>query len=571
MPSGSALRAGLDHQSSSTATNSHFADLAPEIQAQMYRRLGGVALLYAGVWFANYLYFAVIVEQRLTEGPSTLWDALTGICMTFGILVWWASHRRKIPASWFMVVASGFEILGAIGIYFGMISWLDHGTMMISTIGDALGYPLQELKSGIVAPLDAKGIRLLYSEGVSWVGVWILIYPLIVPMPLRWTVMVSMLSAAVVPATLGLSALVQGVPATIEPWALPYAIETTVPTFIAAGIAIFGSRIVYRLTRDLSEAKRMGNYRLVEKIGEGGMGEVWKARHALLARPAAIKLIRTEVLGRDAQVARTALKRFEREVQLSTQLKNPHTITIYDYGQTPEGEFFYVMELLEGIDLESFVKQYGPAPAPRAMHWLHQACASLAEAHERGLIHRDVKPANLYTCRYGLQTDFLKVLDFGLVKSENVSDPGATRMTLEQGATGTPAYMPPEIALGKEADERSDVYALGCVAYWLVTGRTVFDGSTPMEVVIQHAREEPVRPSLRTELEVPDDFEAIILQCLRKDRADRPATAGQLARELAACTDFGAWTDESSRRWWDVHRAAKSRDSDALDTVTEIG
>jgi serine/threonine-protein kinase len=294
------------------------------------------------------------------------------------------------------------------------------------------------------------------------------------------------------------------------------------------------------------------------------MGEVWKARHAMLARPAAIKLIRPDVLGSDSRTARTALKRFEREVQLSTRLNNPHTITVYDYGQTPEGEFFYVMELLDGIDLETLVQRHGPVPAARAIHWLGQACESLAEAHASGLIHRDVKPANLYACRYGLETDFLKVLDFGLVKNENASEAGATRMTVEQGATGTPAYMPPEIALGKGADERSDVYALGCVAYWLVTGHPVFEGSTPMEVVVQHAREEPVLPSLRTELDLPEDFEAVIMRCLRKDPAVRPNGADQLATLLADCADFGTWTAEASRRWWDRHQPAASPEPAAI-------
>ena len=184
--------------------------------------------------------------------------------------------------------------------------------------------------------------------------------------------------------------------------------------------------------------------------------------------------------------------------------------------------------------------------------WLRQACASLDEAHALGLIHRDVKPANLYTCRYGLRTDFLKVLDFGLVKQRTPVTGDVTRMTVEHQAIGTPAYMPPELAMGSEADPRSDVYALGCVAYWLLTGQTVFEGSA-MEQAVAHARDEPVRPSARFELDVPDDLESVIVECLAKEPDRRPASARDLARRLAACADAGRWSDDDATGWWDTH------------------
>jgi len=363
----------------------------------------------------------------------------------------------------------------------------------------------------------------------------------------------TFLTASVVPLTHLASIAMYGVPPELESYVVPYILGTSVPTYICAIIAIFGARVVYRLTQDLSRARHLGSYQLVERIGEGGMGEVWQARHTLLARPAAIKLIRPEVLGRDSTLARTALKRFEREAQLTTLLTHPHTITIYDYGRTPEGLFYYVMELLDGIDLETFVRRYGPAPAERVVHWMRQACGSLAEAHAYGLIHRDIKPANLYTCRYGLQTDFLKVLDFGLVKRDPGVASDETRMTQENTATGTPAYLPPEVALGREAETRSDLYALGCVAYWLLTGCTVFSGTTAMELAVQHAKDPPVPPSQRTELEIPPDLEAVVLTCLQKAPEDRPRDAADLARRLDACVLADAWTGDRSDTWWETH------------------
>jgi serine/threonine-protein kinase len=297
----------------------------------------------------------------------------------------------------------------------------------------------------------------------------------------------------------------------------------------------------------------MGAYRLTEPLGEGGMGEVWKARHQLLARDAAIKIIHPERLLVGDEEAKALLSRFEREAQATATLDSPNTVELYDFGVTEEGTFFYVMELLDGLDLDTLVRHHGPVPSDRVVRILIQACHSLADAHSRGLIHRDVKPANIFLCRKGLDTDFVKVLDFGLVKSRNAV-PDDVGKTVENAVLGTPAYMPPEmIRSGFDLDGRADLYSLGCVAYWLLTGRLVFDATSPMDVMIQHVNNEPEPPSARSELEIDRDLERVVLQCLQKDRDDRPASAAELMERLANLPIARNWTTDRSREWWDRH------------------
>jgi serine/threonine-protein kinase len=288
------------------------------------------------------------------------------------------------------------------------------------------------------------------------------------------------------------------------------------------------------------------------------MGEVWRAEHRLLARSAAVKLVRPEVLGAATEAdTRLILRRFEREARATAALSSPHTIQIYDFGMTNDGNFYYVMELLSGRDLESLVREFGPLPADRAMFLLRQICHSLADAHARGLVHRDIKPANIYTCRMGLEYDFIKVLDFGLVKIKSRElGQRTTVMTIEQRTTGTPAYMAPEIILGDvEVDRRADVYALGCVMYYLLTGQLVFEADTPMKMLMQHLQATPVPPSERTELAIPKEVDELVLACLQKDPDLRPQHAQDLFRIACSCGSCDGWTREASRRWWEQHLA----------------
>jgi serine/threonine-protein kinase len=280
----------------------------------------------------------------------------------------------------------------------------------------------------------------------------------------------------------------------------------------------------------------------------------------MLVRPAAVKLIRATAFGSiDSAESRRLTERFEREAQATAALRSAHTVQLYDFGITEDGTFYYVMELLDGLDLQTFITRFGPVSAERAIHILHQACHSLSDAHSHGLVHRDIKPANLFLCRMGLEYDFVKVLDFGLVKVQRPQDPQATLVTLATGSgshlpTGTPAYMPPEIALGERTvDGRADLYALGCVGYWLLTGELVFKEESPMAMLVQHVRGTVVPPSQRTEIAIPASLEQLILSCLEKDPRERPQSADDLARRLAEIDGANAWTDVRARRWWETN------------------
>jgi serine/threonine-protein kinase len=257
----------------------------------------------------------------------------------------------------------------------------------------------------------------------------------------------------------------------------------------------------------------------------------------------------------DASDTRGILRRFEREARATAALSSPHTIQVFDFGMTNDGHFYYVMELLSGRDLESLVREFGPLPADRAMFLLRQICHSLADAHARGLVHRDIKPANIYTCRMGLEFDFIKVLDFGLVKIKSREFSQDTTMTtVENRTTGTPAYMAPEVILGDvDVDRRADVYALGCVMYYLLTGQLVFEADTPMKMLMQHVQATPVPPSQRTELVIPEEVDELVLACLEKDPNRRPQHAQDLFRIACGCGSCNSWTRDASRLWWEQH------------------
>ena len=318
-------------------------------------------------------------------------------------------------------------------------------------------------------------------------------------------------------------------------------------------IGYFASRAVHNLGQKIEEARELGSYRLGERLGAGGMGEVWRAEHRLLARPAAIKIIHPRSAGAaDSTSAETLVKRFEREAKATSLLTSPHTVEIYDFGRTAEGDFYYVMELLKGIDLERLVRSHGPMKPARVIHFLRQACESLDEAHHAGLVHRDIKPANMIACLQGRRHDFLKILDFGLVKPAG-GENGDARLTADTAVAGTPAYIAPEMAMGGEAvDSRADLYGLGCVAYWLLTGKLVFEAERPLDLLIKHAKEEPEPPSTRTELEIPPALEAIIMRCLRKSPGKRFPGAAELDKALAAL-ELEEWSSEQATRWWARH------------------
>jgi hypothetical protein len=319
----------------------------------------------------------------------------------------------------------------------------------------------------------------------------------------------------------------------------------------------FMGRQQRRLQAAVLEARQLGQYTLTEKLGAGGMGTVYLARHAMLRRPTAVKLLDVDKVS-DATVAR-----FEREVQLTSTLTHPNTVAIFDYGRTPEGIFYYAMEYLEGINLEDLVARFGPLSEARVVHILRQAASALAEAHAAGLVHRDVKPANIFlTCR-GRLYDFVKVLDFGLVKELDAQD--APHITSANAVTGTPLYLSPEaVNRPDQVDARSDVYAIGAVAYFLLTGAPVFTGASVMEICMKHVQATPEPPSARSSRPVSPALEKLVLRCLAKSQAQRAADAAALLRELDECSVAGHWTQADAAAWWAANRPQiKARSAEA--------
>jgi serine/threonine protein kinase len=384
---------------------------------------------------------------------------------------------------------------------------------------------------------------------VSPVAILILVFAALIPAAPRKALAVYLGAAAMDPLGLYFMQSAGGLPEGRQVALLLWS------PFLAAIVAHRISIGVHRLSEGIVRAREVGSYKLVERLGVGGMAEVWRADHRLLARPAAVKLIRPEVLiehgPRDAE---RLLRLFAREARATASLSSPHTIQVYDFGITREGAFYYVMELLDGLDLRTLVERFGPQPVERVAALLGQACHSLAEAHDRNFVHRDVKPANIFACRYGGDYDFVKVLDFGLVLDRH---PTAEELEDERRFAGTPAVMAPEmVRFQAPVDARADIYALGCVAYWLLTGKRVFEASTRHDLMLMHAHQKPLPPSRRVETPLHSGLEAIVMSCLEKNPNKRPQSVRELKDGLAALEFEHAWTDERARLWWKKHGGA---------------
>jgi eukaryotic-like serine/threonine-protein kinase len=330
-----------------------------------------------------------------------------------------------------------------------------------------------------------------------------------------------------------------------------YLAEMATWLVMAVGFAIYSSHKINVLRQEAIEARKLGPYQLKRRLGTGGMGEVYFAEHVLLKQPCAVKLIRPERAGDP-----TILRRFEREVQATARLKHWNTVQIFDYGHTPDGTFYYVMEYLPGLNLNDLVKRCGPLPPERAVHLLRQVCAALREAHGIGLIHRDVKPSNIIACERGGVHDVAKLLDFGLVRAVGPDNQEET-LTQEGELAGTPAYASPEQASGHgEVDARSDVYSLGAVAYFLLTGQAPFRRSQAFQVILAHLHDQ-VRPLTELRPDVPPDLEAIVLRCLDKDPGRRFPDVQSLEKALASCQTRCPWNEERAAAWWRRHAEAK--------------
>ena len=390
-------------------------------------------------------------------------------------------------------------------------------------------------------------------QAVSWVCVTIVVWPAIAPSSPRKTLIAALAAATTVPIAILYGQSIHPNPDLswfIFMWLV-------LPGYLCAALAVVPANVIRGLGKQVKRARELGSYQLEDQIGKGGMGEVYRARHRLLARPAAVKLIApTALRGSSADENRIVIERFRREAEAAATLRSPHTIELYDYGVAEDGTFYYVMELLDGIDFQDLVHKHGPLPAERVIHLMSQACDSLGEAHLAGLVHRDVKPSNIFACRMGLRVDYVKVLDFGLVKNDPRNAEKQMELTNAGAVSGTPSYMAPEsISEVSNVGPAADVYALGCVAYWLLTGQTVFKASNPTMMMMQHVQASPVPPSLKSPQPVPRDLEEIVMRCLAKDPDDRPRDAAELAQLLARCRVALPWSETRANDWWRGNRA----------------
>jgi hypothetical protein len=414
---------------------------------------------------------------------------------------------------------------------------------------------------GIVAAESLDGSRYLMDPpwaGLSWVAVWVLGFAVIVPTPPMRALVAAITSAGMVPLVVGLVMATGRTEMRMD--AVSFFFGMVLPYIVVVMIAYWSSRAIYHLGTQVTTARNMGSYRLTTRLGQGGMGEVWRAEHQLLARPAAVKLMRHDGLEMLEESRHAELHaRFEREAQATALLRSPHTVELFDFGTADDGTWYYVMELLDGFDCGSLVERFGPLPPERVVYLLLQMCHSLGEAHAKGLIHRDIKPANIYVCRHGRDEDFVKVLDFGLVKGTAHDESTGLDLTQARVAPGTPAFMAPEQVLAKDGiDHRADIYATGCVAYWLTTGQRVFTGGSTIEVLMQHLQSTPIPASERVEGGVPAGLDRLILDCLAKEPAARPATADDLAMRLESLDLAPNWTRDRRQRWWQAHAPAKA-------------
>ncbi len=392
-----------------------------------------------------------------------------------------------------------------------------------------------------------------FSETVFHVVLLVAVYGMFIPNTIkRATAVAVSLAAAPIAAGLVLGFAFPAIAEAMGRLSPGRIAEAGFLLVLSAGIAVAGTQVIGQYQSRGVEAIEAGFYKLKERIGSGGMGEVWRAEHHKLVRPAAIKLIRPDrIEDTDQSGVGKTIRRFEREAQATAALRSPHTVELYDFGVSGDGVFYYVMEYLNGIDLKTLIEKHGPQPPGRAIHLMKQVCESLADAHQSRMIHRDVKPANIFSCHMGLSYDFVKVLDFGLVKIETDDGDEDTQLTQEGMTAGSPAFMAPEVVTGKtNVDARADLYALGCVGYWLITGQYVFPRKRTMAMALDHVTTPPQPPSQRTEHPIPEELDRIILKCLAKQPADRFGSAMELEEALSTGVPSNGWGRGEAEKWW---------------------
>ncbi|MDP9201399.1 MAG: serine/threonine protein kinase [Gemmatimonadota bacterium] len=501
-------------------------DLPDDLLKAASLRLGIMSLLFAVLWVVGVTAGHLAAHAIYPDSPRWLqFDigdaiALTSVILSLALFVYTRKGERD-P-----------RFVLDLGLWYMVFTALALGLMF--HLG---GVPT----SGILVP------------EISWVGAVVLMFAAIVPTTPKKMLISGLIAASMNPIGMLISRA-EGA-WNFGPWTRVLLMHY--PDYILVGAAVVISHVVTKLGQQVTKAREMGSYQLGELLGRGGMGEVYKATHRMLARPAAIKLIRTEMLGAvDEEAGRLAVTRFRREAEAAANLRSAHTVELYDFGVTEDGTLYLVMEFLDGMDLETLVRENGPLPGGRVVHILRQVCDSLEEAHTRGLVHRDIKPANIHLGRVGLRHDFVKVLDFGLVKEvSSVSVEHSMATIPGQMALGTPAYMAPEMALGEPIDGRADIYAVGCVAYYLLTGQLVFEAEKAFQMIAKHLQSQPVPPSQRIERPVTPELEHLVLKCLAKNPRDRPKSAAHLGEALEWIPG-DSWGEEQAAQWWNTIRPA---------------
>jgi len=501
-------------------------DLPDDLLKAASLRLGVISLLFAGLWIVGEVA-GHLAAHALYPGSDRWLQTDIGDAIALGAVV--------LSLALFAYTRPGEQSPRFV---------LDLGLVYMVVTGFAIALTFH---------LGGPATGMVFPE-ISWVGAVVLIFAAIVPTTPRKMLIAGFIAASMNPLAMAISKA-QGA-WDFGPWNRVLLMHY--PDYILVGAAVVITGVVTKLGQQVSKARELGSYQLGELLGRGGMGEVYKAKHRMLARPAAIKLIRTETLGGVGdELSRLAVTRFRREAEAAANLRSQHTVELYDFGVTEDGTLYLVMEFLDGMDLETLVRENGPLPAGRVIHVLRQVCDSLEEAHARGLVHRDIKPANIHLGIVGLHHDFVKVLDFGLVKEVSSESVGTSMATIPgQMAMGTPAYMAPEMALGEAIDGRADIYALGCVAYFLLTGQLVFEAEKAFQMIAKHLQSAPVPPSERTDRPVSAEMERLILKCLAKDPASRPQSAADLSRALE-WIPADAWGEPQARDWWSAHRTAE--------------
>ena len=505
--------------------------LSVETNNLLSDRLRTASLLLFGGYLAFFIKSLFELDQFQTQIEWWLfWDHLAMTLVT--AFVGWRLCRDCGIVMTHLRLAE-LAVFGGSGVFFFLFSWW----MLLESSGH--GY----IRS--IAPI---WLFLMFT------------YALFIPNPLRRaTIIIGAMAGAPISLVIGFwlaSAEFADLVSNNADF-YGYPIELSMILTLAAVIAVWGVKTIGTLRREAFEAKQLGQYRLKQQIGVGGMGEVYLAEHVLLKRPCAIKLIRPEQAG-DAK----SLARFEREVKATAKLTHWNTVEIFDYGRSDDGTFYYVMEYLPGLNLQELVEMSGSLPAERVIHLLMQTCEALGEAHRKGLIHRDIKPGNIFAANRGDVYDVVKLLDFGLAKP--LADLGDTSLTQEGTITGSPLFMSPEQASGDTpADARSDIYALGTVGYYLLTGQPPFNDSNPMRVMVAHIQKAPP-PLAESSTDVPADLSDVVMRCLQKDPAERFQTTDDFYEALVSCQAAGLWTREMARNWWECNGCPQKK---ALDVA----